>query len=195
MIFSGNAFEIETPTLRDKSSKTHVAHPNQTSLYIGPVEPLAGIDDLTFDHVAFGVNDIDATMPFVSMLQGRFLQGADHLRNQFRWVQFELPGQVKLELLQPIGPESFLHRFLQTRGEGFHHVTFRVPDVERADQQAKESGFETTGLHLDPTWSEVFIRPRTSHGILVQLAQWDSLEPWSGATFEDVLAGRIVDNT
>jgi len=176
---------------RDVAIVCRAVHP----LYIEPMDPLPGLEDLTFDHIALGVKEIEGTLPLVSLLGGVFLRGADHLRNQFRWVQFELPGKLKLELLAPIGPDSFMNRFLETRGEGFHHVTFRVPDVTTADARAQELGFTTTGLSLHPDWSEVFIHPRSANGLMVQLAQWDSLDNWTGPSLEDVLAGKSLDHT
>jgi hypothetical protein len=53
----------------------------------------------------------------------------------------------------------------------------------------------TTGYHLHPEWSEVFVHPRSAHGVLVQLAAWPDSENWNGYTLEDVLNGRSVDDT
>lgn len=155
------------------------------------------MDDLVerFDHVAYGVRDIAATLPLVELMGGRFYQGADHRRNGFRWVQFRLPGGGKLELLAPLSEDCFLHRFLERRGEGVHHLTFKVRDVEAAAARASELGFETTGLNLHPMWSEVFLHPRSAHGTVIQLAAWADDSPWEGATLEDVLAGRVLDTT
>lgn len=148
-----------------------------------------------FDHVAFAVRDIRRTLTLVELVGGRFLQGADHTRNGFRWVHFRLPGGVKLELLQPVRDDCFLHRFLDRRGEGVHHLTFKVTDVGAAAEQAARLGFETTGLHLHPVWSEVFLHPRRAHGVLIQLAAWEDDSYWSGPTLEEVLSGAVTDDT
>lgn len=39
---------------------------------------------------------------------------------------------MHLELLEPTSPESAVGRFLERRGEGLHHLAFRVPSVDRA---------------------------------------------------------------
>jgi 4-hydroxyphenylpyruvate dioxygenase-like putative hemolysin len=158
---------------------------------------MEGLDDLTerFDHVAYGVRDIRACLPLMELLGGRFHQGADHSRNRFRWVQFRLPGGGLIELLQPIDPGSFLNGFLDRRGEGIHHLTFKVVDVVRAAERASSLGYSTTGLHLHPDWSEVFLRPQTAHGAVIQLAAWSDDNPTFGETLEQVLSGACRDET
>ena len=100
-----------------------------------------------FDHVSWAVRDIRSVLPLVELLGGRFYMGADHHRNLFRWVQFRLP-QGMLEIMSPLGSQSFLHKFLEERGEGLHHLTFEVEDLSEAVRKAEEKGFRVTGLHF-----------------------------------------------
>ena len=145
------------------------------------------------DHVAWAVSDIRASLHLVEMLGGRFYQGADNHRNSFRWVQFRLP-QGMLELISPLGEQSFLHRFLQRRGEGMHHLTFEVENLSEAVRQATDRGFAVTGLHFSDHWNEAFLHPRTTNGVLIQLAQWEK-DVWGGYTLDEVLAGLSVDSS
>lgn len=156
-----------------------------------------GLADLIerFDHVALGVHDVEACLPLVEFLGGRFYAGADHIRNGFRWVQFELPDGSKLELIAPLSRDSFLVQFLEKRGEGVHHLTYKVTDVQEGARRAEASGFRTSGLHLNPSWSEVFLHPRNAHGAVIQLASWADESAWRTAILEDVLAGRSIDET
>lgn len=158
---------------------------------------LGGLADLVerFDHIALGVVDVESSLPLIDLLGGRFHAGADHVRNRFRWVQFQLPGGSRLELIAPLSTASFLVRFLEKRGEGVHHVTYKVTDVEAAASRAELLGYRLTGLHLHPEWSEVFIHPSHAHGVLIQLAAWPDETVWTATTLEDVLAGRSIDET
>lgn len=146
-----------------------------------------------FDHVSWAVRDIQSALPLVELLGGRFYQGADHPRNAFRWVQFRLP-QGMLEIMSPLGEQGFLHRFLEQRGEGLHHLTFQVEDLSEAVRKAEERGFGVTGLHFSEHWSEAFLHPRTTNGVLIQLAQWEE-DVWVGYTLEEVMAGLSIDPT
>lgn len=158
---------------------------------------LSGLAELIerFDHIALGVADVESSLPLVELLGGQFHSGADHVRNRFRWVQFQLPGGSRLELIAPLSPDSFLVRFLERRGEGVHHLTYKVTDVEAAASGAELLGYRITGLHLHPDWSEVFLHPSDAHGVLIQLASWADASSWTKATLKDVLAGRSIDET
>ena len=160
-------------------------------------EPASGLSDLIerFDHISLGVRSIEAALPLINLLGATFVNGADHLRNEFRWVQFQLIDGSRLELVAPLSPNSFLQRFLDKRGEGFHHITYKVTDVEAAAERAVALGYRTSGFHVHRTWSEVFLHPSDAHGVVIQLASWNDDGPWSAYTLEDVLAGRSIDPT
>lgn len=160
-------------------------------------EPASGLSDLIerFDHISLGVKRVEAALPLVDLLGARFINGADHVRNDFRWVQFQLNDGSRLELIAPLSPESFLQRFLDKRGEGLHHVTYKVTDVEAAAARATALGYRTSGLHLNPAWSEVFLHPAQAHGVVIQLAAWPDDGAWSGFTLQQVLAGLSIDES
>jgi methylmalonyl-CoA/ethylmalonyl-CoA epimerase len=145
------------------------------------------------DHVAMAVPTIEEGLGMVQSLGGAYFAGLDQPREGFRWVQFLLPDRSKLELIAPIRPGSFLDRFLEERGSGLHHITFKVTDVSEAATRAKALGHRLLGPNLSAVWSELFIHPSNPLGTLVQLAEWPSDDPWTKYTLEDVLAGRAVD--
>lgn len=157
---------------------------------------MRGLEHLVerFDHVAYGVRRVEDALPLVmDLLAGRFHDGGDNRRGGFRWVQFLMPGRAKLELIQPLSEDCFLHDFLSRRGEGLHHLTYKVRDVVEAARRAEELGFQTLGLWTEhPAWKEVFLHPSSAHGAVIQLAQWEDRAPRSA--LEDVLAGRVVDD-
>lgn len=146
-----------------------------------------------FDHVAVGVRDIAESLPLVRLLGGEFLDGGDSTVGSFRWIQFTLPGQGKIELIQPLptaGPDNFLRRFLDSRGEGVHHLTIKVHDFDKAIARVTAMGFSLVGLDdSNPKWKEAFVHPMSSSGVVVQIAQWDDLPKDDDVTVEAVLKG------
>ncbi len=150
-----------------------------------------------FDHVAIATRDLArAVVLFRDVLGGTFIGGGDDERLGIRTLQLKLPPGVKIELMQPLSSESYLARYLDRHGEGFHHVTLFVEDVPAAVAAAVEEGFEVVDTSLArPTWHETFIRPTSGFGTLIQLAvsdlQWT--EPiHAGLTAQDVIAGRAA---
>jgi methylmalonyl-CoA/ethylmalonyl-CoA epimerase len=130
--------------------------------------------------VAVAVHSIKDALPlFRDALGGEYLMGADSSEGSWRWAQLRYPGGGKVELLEPIG-EGFLSRFLERRGEGLHHVTFRTDDIEAAIAQVEAKGYELVDVDLDgPNWKDAFLRPSQAHGTLIQLA-------WSAMSEDDV---------
>jgi methylmalonyl-CoA/ethylmalonyl-CoA epimerase len=117
------------------------------------------------------VRSIKAALPlFRDALGGEYLMGGDQ-GGAWRWVQFRYAGGGKVELLEPLG-EGFLSRFLERRGEGLHHVTFKTADIDAAIARVESLGYELVDVHLDdPHWKEAFLRPSKAHGTLIQIAQ------------------------
>ena len=126
---------------------------------------------LELDHVAVAVRSIKTALPlFRDALGGEYLMGND--QDGWRWVQFRYPNGGKVELLEPLGGDGFLARFLERHGEGLHHVTFKTDDIRAAIAHVESLGYELVDVHLDdPHWKEAFLRPSGAHGTLIQIAQ------------------------
>lgn len=157
------------------------------------LEPLSDLIEY-LDHVAIGVRDVAAVADLLELLGGTFLTGADQRRGGFRWIQYRLPGGAKIEALAPVSDDCFLWRFLRSRGEGMHHLTFKVSSVAEAARRAEKAGLDVVGLHLNPgVWSECFIHPSDAHGTLIQLADWPE-DHYPKVSLEQVLAGEVIED-
>jgi methylmalonyl-CoA/ethylmalonyl-CoA epimerase len=147
------------------------------------------------DHVAVAVESIEEALAlFGGVLGGTFVSGGDDDESGVRAVRVQLPG-LRIELLQPLRDDTRLRAFLDRRGQGLHHLTMLVADLDEAIAQVEGAGFETTGTDRSrPWWQETYIRPRSGFGALIQLVEtterWD--RPVEGLTVEDVLAGRAI---
>ena len=84
------------------------------------------------DHFAVGVRKYEDALPVVEgALGGRRIAGGPS--GPFDWATWLLRGGGNLEIIVPTGPpDGFLHRFLDSRGPGIHHVTFYVPELRAA---------------------------------------------------------------
>lgn len=127
------------------------------------------------DHVAFATRDAaDPLRTLVGELGGTVLTGGDAIG--FRSMQVFLGsdhGGMKVELLEPwaIEQTDFLERFLARHGNGVHHLTFKVDDLEAYLGEVADHGLTPVSVDLrDPVWREAFLLPRDAHGTVVQLA-------------------------
>jgi methylmalonyl-CoA epimerase len=127
---------------------------------------------LRLDHTAIAVRDLrPAVRLWGEMLGGTYAQGRGEYRG-FGFVQFTYPDRGRVELIFPTGPEeTFLTRFLDRRGEGMHHMTFIVDDLQTEIARFKGKGYAVVDEdRSDPRWEEAFLSPRSTHGALIQLA-------------------------
>jgi methylmalonyl-CoA/ethylmalonyl-CoA epimerase len=149
---------------------------------------------LQVDHVAVAVNSLpEALRLFAGTLGGTFITGGDSERDDIRTVQLELGG-LKIELMQPIGEDSYLQRFIDKHGQGFHHMTVFVEDLFEAIATLEADGYEVVDTDpSSPPWRETYVRPRSGFGTLIQIVQtdraWD--EPFEGITLAAILDGDV----
>jgi methylmalonyl-CoA/ethylmalonyl-CoA epimerase len=126
------------------------------------------------DHVAMAASSIDERARFFEELFGMRRGGQyNNPHDGYNGVELTIPGSdAKIEILEPSGERSFVSRFLENGGSMYHHVTFEVHDVVKAAQVLRERGIEPFGMRLENAWNkELFIHPRDTGGILIQLYQ------------------------
>jgi methylmalonyl-CoA/ethylmalonyl-CoA epimerase len=122
------------------------------------------------DHIGIAVKSTaEARKFFEGVLGASFLYEHENPEAGYKIVELDLNGFV-LELLEPLGEQSFLHGFLAKRGEGVHHLTLDVPDSRAKIAELKRDGVAVVNERdFAPDSYECFISPRSSHGVLLQI--------------------------
>jgi catechol 2,3-dioxygenase-like lactoylglutathione lyase family enzyme len=133
-----------------------------------------GIFVIHFDHIAIALPRIaDAPPALVGVLGGVPDRGAPS--GPYRWATWRFAGGGCIEILEPLGEDGFLHRFLARHGPGIHHATFKVPSLREACARARAEGYGIVGYDdSDPYWAEAFLHPKQALGIVVQLVEQKS---------------------
>jgi methylmalonyl-CoA/ethylmalonyl-CoA epimerase len=156
----------------------------------------AGIAD-RLDHVSIATQRMAALLPLLrDVLGARYLMGGDETAQGFRWAQFQFAGGGIVEVMEPIGPAGFLQDFLRQRGEGLHHITLRVRDIATRARELEQLGFHPVKpSYGNPVWKEVFLHPRETHGVLIQLAESElpyprEIEHYQQLSLDDLIAGK-----
>ena len=105
---------------------------------------------------------------------GFTLEGTEMLESMHLRLAFLKGGDSMIELLEPTSAESAVARFLEKRGEGIHHLSFYVQDIDAALTRAAEDGFELidrsarSGSHGTRI---AFLHPRSLGGVLVEFCE------------------------
>ncbi len=123
------------------------------------------------DHVSVVNSDLEGRIKFYTDLFG--MKVAERFESPdagFKGAALSIPGSPsQWEILEPLGGDSFLHRFLADRGPGMHHATFEVEDIAKAAAALRAYGVEPFGESTAGEWKQLFIHPRDTGGVLIQL--------------------------
>ena len=129
------------------------------------------------DHVGIAVNDINAALKFFGDVFQTPPAAVEELADQGVRATLIQVGQTRLELLEPLSPESAVGRFIERRGEGLHHLALNVDDI-----QGKLAILAGRGIQLVDekpreglSGSIAFIHPRSVFGVLTELVE--SVDP------------------
>jgi methylmalonyl-CoA epimerase len=126
-------------------------------------------------HIGLAVRDLDAAIDLYRRVFGleltrRWKAEADGMEA----AAFRV-GDLEIELMQPSGPDTPVGRFLARRGEGVHHVAYRVDDVGAALEEARTAGLETVDQLPRPGGAGrtlvAFLHPKSTLGVLTELEQ------------------------
>ena len=111
-------------------------------------------------HVGLAVENIEAVAGFFKEVFGAEWTDYAMETPEFFSRMIRL-GQGTLELLEPRGQNGLIERFLKTRGEGIHHISILVVDLDAVLKTCREKGFILLGNR--------FIHPKSAHGVLIEL--------------------------
>lgn len=129
------------------------------------------IQDL--DHIGIAVRDLASALRAYEAL-GLRSEGEETVEDQKVRTAFLPVGGTTIELLETTSPDGPIGRFLERRGEGIHHLCFRVEDLRGALAACEEAGM--TLIDREPRrgahgkWV-AFLHPRSTHGVLIELSQ------------------------
>ena len=123
------------------------------------------------NHVAIAVRDIEATLEFYKTTFGVQTGGVEEIADQKVKAALVRIGGSQLELIQPTEEGSGVARFIDSRGEGVHHICFEMEDLPAQLGKLKDSGVRL----IDETPREglsgeiAFIHPKSTGGVLIEL--------------------------
>ena len=126
------------------------------------------------DHVGIAVRDLDAAVDEYRRGFGMEPVHRERVEDQgVEEVMFKV-GTSYIQLLGPLGPDTPVGRFLQRRGEGIHHVGYRVDDVGAVLQRLAGEGVPLVDREPRPGsrgTTVAFVHPQGFRGVLIELVQ------------------------
>lgn len=132
-------------------------------------------------HIAVVVRDLDTALGFWRDTLGLPVELVLPIEYDHVTIAFLPVGEVKVELVMPTDDTTGVARFLEKKGEGFHHVCFEVHNIAEALMR-----FELDGIELIDTVARkgaegpvAFLHPRSCQGVLVELIEAPGGPSWA----------------
>lgn len=124
-------------------------------------------------HIGIAVKDLKESISLFEKLLGVKAHVTEAPCQMVTEAVFKIGDGVEIDLLEPMGPDSTVARFLESRGEGLHHIAIEVDDVN-----SELKAMEAKGVRLiDKEGREGvagqigFLHPKSVNGVLVELLQ------------------------
>ena len=132
-------------------------------------------------HVAVVVADLERALGFWRDALGLELDVVEDMAHDRVRIAFLPVGESKVELVQPTDDTTGVARFLDSKGEGFHHVCFEVSNLAETLLRLEIDGIELidTAPRKGAEGPVAFLHPRSCHGVLVELIEAPDGPAWS----------------
>jgi len=126
------------------------------------------------EHIGIAVNRIDEALQVFESILGLKLEKTRTFGAQRVKIAFLEVGETKIELLEPTDKESTVAKFLEKRGEGIHHIAFKVTGIEDMLKELKDKGMIL--IDEEPRAGAeggkvAFLHPKSTRNVLIELCE------------------------
>ena len=126
------------------------------------------------EHIGIAVKSLESARLFYERVLGLTCYKTETVEDQKVRTAFYRIGEVKLELLESTDPEGPVARFIERRGEGIHHIAFKVEALKNSVETLQQKGIKLIDLKPRPGadgMNIAFLHPSAASGVLVELCE------------------------
>ncbi len=126
------------------------------------------------EHIGIAVKNLESAIKYYEGVLGLKCYAVEEVAEQKVKTAFLKIGQTKIELLESTDPEGPIGRFIEKKGEGIHHLAFKVNNLQGALDEAAEKEIRlidaqprkgAEGLNI------AFLHPKSTHGVLTEFCE------------------------
>ena len=134
-------------------------------------QPIAA-DVNKIEHIGIAVRNIEESNELFAKLLGTKHYKMETVESEGVITSFFQVGEVKIELLQATHSQSAIHKHIEARGEGIHHLAFAVDNVDEELKRLRADGFET--IHSAAKEGAdgkliAFLHPKSTNRVLTEI--------------------------
>lgn len=126
------------------------------------------------EHLGIAVKDLEKSNELFKKLLGKNHYKEEAVEGEGVKTSFFMVGETKVELLEASRDDSPIAKFIDKKSEGIHHIAFEVEDIFKEIERLKSEGFEILN-EIPKSGADnklvVFLHPKTTNGVLVELCQ------------------------
>lgn len=126
------------------------------------------------EHIGIAVKNLDSAEELYSKLFNIQPYKRETIPSESVNTSFLKVNQTKIELLESTDPDSIIAKFIEKKGEGFHHIAFEVDDIIAEMARLKDEGFILLSETPKPGADHklvCFLHPKGTNGMLIELCQ------------------------
>jgi methylmalonyl-CoA epimerase len=126
------------------------------------------------DHIGIAVKSIDEQIPYYRDVLGLEIENIENIESEGVKVCFIRAGDVHIELLEPVRDDSPVKKFLDAKGQGFHHIAFESDDISGMMEKMKANNVQL--LSDKPKQGAggkliCFAHPKSTFSVLTEICQ------------------------
>jgi len=124
------------------------------------------------DHIGIAVKKIDDVLPIYEQFLGLKLKKMETSKQHKIKVALLAVGETNIELIEPMGKESSISKFLEKRDQGIHHIAFKVDNIEKMLEQLKDKGvvlIDEKPRRGIEGGKIAFLHPKSTGNVLIEL--------------------------
>jgi len=129
---------------------------------------------LKIDHLGIAVRKLEeAVEAYKEILGVEPVEIEEVPQEKVRVAMFKV-GDSYIELLEGMSPDSAISKYIEKRGEGIHHIAFRVENIEKAIEELKDKVrfvYDKPRVVANGKRIINFIHPKSAHGVLIELVE------------------------
>jgi len=126
------------------------------------------------EHIGIAVRDLAISVPLFEKLLNIQCYKTEPVKSEMVNTAFFQKGETKIELVESTDPDGVIARFIEKKGEGFHHIAFEVDDIVKEMERLKKEGFIFLNEKPKPGADNkllCFLHPKSTNGVLIELCQ------------------------
>jgi methylmalonyl-CoA/ethylmalonyl-CoA epimerase len=126
------------------------------------------------EHIGIAVASLEESIAKYELLLGVKCYKVEEVASEAVKTAFFMVGESKIELLEGSNADSVITKYVNSKGEGIHHIAYGVKDIRLEMERLRKEGFrvlnEEPKAGADNKWV-CFVHPKDANGVLTELCQ------------------------